>query len=97
MNTLFVIILRYIVPLSDIDAHRPAHIQFLDEYYRKGVFIASGRQNPPTGGVILACADSRATLENICHQDPFSINKLAEFNIYEVHVSKCSEAFQAIF
>ncbi len=96
VNTLFVIILRYIVPLAEIDTYRPTHIVFLDEYYQKGVFIASGRQNPPTGGVILARSENRTTIEKICHEDPFWTNKLVEYNIYEFDVSKSSEAFNVV-
>ncbi len=37
----FVVILRYIVPLDIIDAHRPSHIAFLDKYYADGIYFDS--------------------------------------------------------
>lgn len=93
----FVVILRYLVEPEKIDAARPAHLIFLDEYYQKGNFIASGKQNPKTGGVIIARATDREILENILKYDPFYIEKLAEYSIYEFHPNKASNDARAIF
>ena len=50
----FVISLRYIAPLSDIDAAMRAHVAFLEVQRKAGRFIAWGRKVPRTGGIILA-------------------------------------------
>ncbi len=92
-SVLFVVILNYIVPLEKIDAHREQHLQFLDHYYAEGVFIASGAQVPRVGGVILAKASSKEDLEKILSNDPFFVNKLAEYKIYEFVATKHSESF----
>ena len=42
-----------------------AHVAFLEECYRAGRFIASGRQVPRRGGVILAVATSREEVEGL--------------------------------
>lgn len=68
---LFIIILKYIVELDKITEFRSAHLEYLDKYYAKGVFLASGRQNPRFGGVIIAKAESREKLYEILAQDPF--------------------------
>jgi uncharacterized protein YciI len=96
MSTLFVVLLKYIVPLETVTAARPAHLAFLDQYYANKVFIASGRQVPPTGGIILARADNKVTLENILAEDPFAQQNLAEYQIYEWDVSKCSKVFATL-
>ena len=53
---MFVVILTYVKPLAEIDRQMRAHMKFLDEQYAAKVFVASGRQVPRTGGVILARA-----------------------------------------
>lgn len=96
MKNLFIIILRYIKPIEDIDSARPEHLLFLDKYYDNGVFLASGMQNPRTGGVIIAKCEKRADLEKIILEDPFSKLALAEFQIFEFYPNKYSKEFREI-
>jgi uncharacterized protein YciI len=85
---MFIIDLRYIVPLEQLDAHMTEHVKFLQKYYKTNVFVASGRKVPRTGGIILAMANSRDEVESIIKEDPFYIHKLAEFNITEFLTSQ---------
>ena len=85
---MFIIDLNYIAPLEELDQHMTDHVNHLIKYYDKNIFIASGRKEPRTGGVILALADSKATVEEIIKEDPFYKHKLAEFNITEFLTSK---------
>jgi uncharacterized protein YciI len=85
---MFIIDLTYIVPLEELDKRMEAHVTHLLKYYDKNIFIASGRKEPRTGGVILALADSKAAVEEIIKEDPFYKHKLAEFNITEFLTSK---------
>lgn len=85
---MFIINLHYIVPLDRLDAHMTDHVKFLQKYYKKNVFVASGRKVPRTGGIILALAKSKEDVENIINEDPFYIHKLAEFSITEFLTSQ---------
>lgn len=80
---MYVILLTYTKDLSLIDAARPAHLTWLQKYYDEGLFLASGRQNPAKGGVILSKALPRERLEAILQEDPFAIQKLATYEIIE--------------
>ena len=79
----FVVSLHYIVPLSAIDGAMKAHVAFLEQQRKAGAFIAWGRKVPRTGGIILACADSRAAIERIMQDDPFVARRLAEVEVTE--------------
>jgi uncharacterized protein YciI len=85
---MFIINLNYIVPLDKLDEYMTAHVKFLQKYYKKNIFIASGRKVPRTGGIILALADSKAQVEEIIQEDPFYIHKLADFSITEFLTSQ---------
>ena len=85
---MFIINLNYIVPLDQLDLHMPAHVKFLQEHYKKNVFVASGRKVPRTGGIILALAKSKEDVEQIIREDPFYKHKLAEFTITEFLTSQ---------
>ena len=62
---MFVVTLRYTKPLAEIDRRMPEHVRFLEECYRAGVFLVSGRQVPRKGGVILAVGPSKKDLVEI--------------------------------
>src|SRR5882762_8124648 len=85
---MFIINLNYIVPLDQLDLHMTAHVKFLQAYYQKNVFVASGRKVPRTGGIILALGKSKEEVEQIMREDPFYRHKLAEFTITEFLTSQ---------
>ncbi|MBW2186763.1 MAG: GTP cyclohydrolase [Desulfuromonadales bacterium C00003068] len=80
---MFIVSLSYIKPIEEIDKHLAAHVDYLKQHYEKKSFIASGRKVPRTGGIILSNLESKSELERILQQDPFSLNKVAEFEIIE--------------
>lgn len=93
---MFVVSLTYKKPIAEVDPHLAAHICYLDECYAKGIFIASGRKVPRTGGVILAKAESRAALEAILQQDPFYLEDVAEFEVIEFIPTKTASGLEAL-
>lgn len=80
---MFIVSLTYISEISEVDKYLEAHIEYLNKYYELGIFIASGRKVPRTGGIILAQAESRSELEKILNNDPFKINNLANYELTE--------------
>lgn len=80
---MFAVILKYKKPLEEVERHTPAHRVFLDECVAQGILIMSGRQTPPTGGVVIAKADSREQLEALLAKDPFQVEGVADYEIYE--------------
>lgn len=84
---MFLVLLTYERPLAEIDRRMAAHVAFLEECYRAGAFLASGRQVPRSGGVILAVAADRQELEKIMELDPFVREGLAKFEIVEFRTS----------
>jgi len=85
---MFIISLKYIVPLEELNRHMAAHVNYLKKYYKADVFLMSGRKVPRTGGIIIAQADSEDILEQIIAEDPFHKHKLAEFEITEFLTSQ---------
>jgi len=80
---MFVILLKYKKPLSEIDRFVAEHREFLSRHYASGHFLLSGRQEPRDGGVILAQADSRADIEKVLSKDPFQREQIADYDIVE--------------
>ena len=80
---MFIAILTYKKPLSEVDRFLQAHREYLAKHYAAGDFIASGPQTPRVGGVIMMKAENRAAVEAIIAQDPFNINGIADYQIVE--------------
>ena len=82
-HSMFVILLNYIQPLSEVDRFVGEHRAFLERHYASGHFLLSGRKDPRTDGVILAKAETRAEIEGILLNDPFNRENIAEYEIVE--------------
>lgn len=80
---MFIAILTYKKPLSEVDKHLQAHREYLAENYDAGNFIASGPQTPRVGGVIMMKAANREAVDALIAQDPFRINDIAEYEVVE--------------
>lgn len=94
---MFIIDLTYIVPLEELDQHMADHVKYLRKYYKKNVFVASGRKVPRSGGIILAMADSKEAIEKIIVEDPFYKYELAEFTITEFLTSQYHPELKEFF
>ena len=93
MSTIYVVVLTYIKPLEEVDRAIP---EWLKKGYADGLFLASGRRIPRTGGVILAKCDSRETLQARLSQDPFQQLGLARTEIIPFEASMASPALQSL-
>ena len=93
---MFVVLLHYSQPLEVIDGLLDAHRLFLDKNYARGVFLASGRRLPRTGGVILARAGSRDDLEAILAEDPFAKAGAASYEIIEFLPGKVAPGLEGL-
>lgn len=80
---MFIAILTYKKPLSEVDRFLQAHREYLAEHYAAGDFIASGPQTPRVGGVIMMKATDHAAVDAIIAQDSFNINDIADYQIVE--------------
>ncbi|MBO9579778.1 MAG: YciI family protein [Sphingobium sp.] len=79
---MIVAILTYKVPLDVVDAHRPAHLDWLNDCLAQGRLLAAGRTSPATGGVIMM-RGARAEAEALLKDDPFAIHGVADYDIHE--------------
>ncbi len=94
---MFIAILTYKKPLSEVDMFLAAHRDYLAKHYTTGDFIASGPQTPRVGGVIMMKADSRKAVDAIIAEDPFNINGIADYQIVEFTPTMfCNEDLKTI-
>ncbi|WP_239373163.1 YciI family protein [Snodgrassella gandavensis] len=92
---MFIFKLTYLQSIEEVEKYLPAHLAYMQEYYDTGHFIASGRQVPRVGGVILCRASSKDAAEAILQEDPFYIHQVAEYEVIEFVPSKYVNGFEA--
>lgn len=80
---MFVVMLTYKAPLSEVDKYLKAHRDFLDEQYKQGLLLASGPLKPRTGGILIALTEDRELLENTIKQDPFYLAEISDYQLFE--------------
>ena len=73
------LLITYKKSLEHIDAILSEHRTFLDIGYKNNYFLASGPQNPRTGGIIISQLKDRQQLEDFLKQDPFIIQDVADY------------------
>ncbi|WP_170571753.1 YciI family protein [Ruegeria atlantica] len=86
-QNLFIVDLHYVASIEDIEPVLDAHVEFLEQNYASGCFIASGPKVPRTGGVIIATAPTREELEKTLEADPFKREALAIYTVTEFRAS----------
>lgn len=90
---MFIITVRYLKPIAEIDRLLQAHRDFLARYYAKGQLVCSGPQTPRTGGIIISRAADKASVEAMIQQDPFYTEGAAAYTITEFTPANYDEAF----
>ncbi|MGZ9934436.1 YciI family protein [Streptomyces sp. NC-S4] len=93
---MFVMELTYTAPIESVEEQMDAHIAWLDGHYAAGVFLASGRKVPRDGGVILAGGVSRAEIERIAAEDPFTVAGVCAYTITEFIATKTSSDLSTV-
>ncbi|HET8695368.1 MAG TPA: YciI family protein [Aquabacterium sp.] len=78
---LYLILLDYLRPLSEVDAHLEPHRAFLRRHFEAGHFLLSGPKEPRTGGVILARARTEQEVSKWIAEDPFYQQGIARFEV----------------
>ncbi|HBZ17566.1 MAG TPA: hypothetical protein DEO73_17640 [Pantoea sp.] len=91
---MYVVYLNYFRPVEEVEALLAPHIEWLDRYFANGVFIAAGRKEPRTGGVLLAKDIDRARLDTILAEDPFVA--VAHYEVTKVNVTRAAAEFAGL-
>ncbi|MGH1412497.1 MAG: YciI family protein [Pelagimonas sp.] len=91
-HNLFAVDITYNVPLTEVEPHLDAHMEFIAKGYADGRFLASGAKVPRTGGMIIAVGAGREEIEALMAQDPFTIAGVVALQITEFKPANLADA-----
>jgi uncharacterized protein YciI len=83
---LCLILLDYDPSLEAVDAQLKHHVAWLEKGFAEGVFLIAGRQDPRTGGVIVA-RGRKAEAEALAATDPFVTSGVASARVIQFNAS----------
>lgn len=92
---MFILSLTYVKPTEAADTVMAPHMDWVKQGYDSGLFLASGRKVPRTGGVILAKGE-RAEIEAFVAADPFTVHGIADYDISEVALTTVIEGLEKL-
>lgn len=93
---MIIIELTYNKSLNEVNALLQEHRDFLEKYYSKKTFLASGPKNPRNGGVILAMGNL-PVIKKIIEEDPFYQHDVANYRMIEFEINKYDANFPDSF
>lgn len=92
---MLILSLTYKKSNEEADRYMEPHMAWVKEGYESGMFLASGRKVPRTGGVVLAVGE-RAAIEAYVAADPFTIEGVAAYEVIEVAVTRTAEGLEGL-
>ena len=93
---MFLILLNYKVPIEEVERVTPAHREFLDRAYKANKLLLSGPQVPRKGGVILSLVKTRDEVDEMIKADPFNLEGLADYTVFEFQALKFHPALEPL-
>lgn len=92
---MLILSLTYTAEMSEVDRHIEPHMDWVKDGYDRGIFLASGRKNPRTGGVIFA-RGPRAEIDAIVAADPFTVHGVAKYEVIEIAVTRTAAGLEGL-
>lgn len=92
---MFILSLTYVKSNEEADKVMEPHLAWVKQGYDSGMFLASGRKVPRTGGVVLARGE-RTDVEAYVASDPFTIHGIADYEITEVALSTVAAGLERL-
>jgi uncharacterized protein YciI len=94
---MLIAISKYTKPLSEVDVYRQEHHKYMKPLFETGKLFIAGRQNPPSGGVIIAKTQSCDEFQKILDNDPFTKAGVAEYTIIEFNPTFFDDSIGMLF
>ena len=93
---MFVITSTDLKPKEIVDKYFKEHREYLDVYYKQGIFLAFGRVSSRDGGVILATGKTKEEIEEILKEDPFTREGISNYDVIEFSPIKVGEGLERL-
>jgi len=80
----FVVEATYSAPIERVGEAYARHRAWLQKGYDLGLFLCSGPKDPPTGGYLVARAESAEALRTMFEEEPFNRGGAGDIHLHRV-------------
>jgi uncharacterized protein YciI len=94
-SAMILILLRYVKPIEEVEAHTAEHRAYMEKLLGDGKLIFSGPREPRVGGVILTTLDSEVEATKLIVDDPYFENGVAEYDVIRFNPNRHDPRFAA--
>lgn len=91
---MYIVELTYTQTAQMIEPLRAGHMQWVQDHFAKGLFLASGKKATLDGGVILVQDMPKTALDAIIAADPFA--SVANYRVTQVSIGSTQDALQSL-
>ncbi|MBK1785683.1 YciI family protein [Prauserella cavernicola] len=89
---MYVVLVTYTAPLTEIDYALPDHVEWVAKQYDHNHLLASGRRDVHLGEVLIVRPMSRLKLDAMLAADPLALAHLAHYEVTEFAATRtCPE------
>ncbi|WP_228001759.1 YciI family protein [Nocardia australiensis] len=88
---MFIALTTYTSPLPPEDPELPAHWEHVEECYRQQMLVASGPQEPRTGGLMVIRGTDRAAAQALMDRDPLVSSGRVTYRLIAFTVSRAMD------
>ena len=81
MQQLTVVLGTYLADLDEVDANRPAHLEWIDGQVAAGRIVVAGRRTPPDGSVLLLRGVDAEAAHALMDEDPHAQKGLVRYDV----------------
>jgi uncharacterized protein YciI len=92
----YLLLARYSKPAEEVDRHLEAHKAWIGEHTAAGRFVATAREVPLIGGVIVATGGTIEEMREIVARDPFVLAGCSEYDIREFTPVRTAEGLERL-
>jgi uncharacterized protein YciI len=87
----FIAVTTYTSSLTPDDPVLPSHWAYIEECYRQGLLVASGPQEPRSGGVLVLRGTDRGRAEAVMDDDPLISSGRATYRLVAFTATRAME------
>jgi uncharacterized protein YciI len=92
----FLLLARYTKPAEEVDRHLEDHKAWIGQHTAAGRFVATAREVPLIGGVIVATGGTLEEMRQITAADPFVLAGCSEYDIREFAPVRAAEGLERL-
>lgn len=93
---MFLLLARYTKPAEEVDRNLEGHKAWIGEQTAAGRFVATAREVPLIGGLIIATNTTVDELREIIARDPFVTSGCAEYEVREYAPVRTAEGLEKL-